>query len=164
MSSADAKVSKTVPSWLDAFCDEWFSALNARSTEKMLSLTSPDIFWDDTVFWPAPVCGHDELRNYLDKVWKTMPNYECYEVERFFNADSERAVVLWGQRGNGPARIAPDKKFDFQGCDVFLKFKDGKLAHYQAAYEIVDMCRQLGMLPERGGRLGAAYLMSLAEC
>jgi hypothetical protein len=148
---------------LEQFCDDWYSALNSRSTDAMLDLTTPDVLWDDTVFWPAALRGQDELRTYLDRVWQTMPNYEFYEVKRFFAPDLTSAVVLWGQRGSGPSHLAPDATFDFQGCDVFLEFHEGRLAHYQAAYEITDMCRQLGLLPPREGRLGAAYLMSLAR-
>lgn len=129
----------------------------------MLALVTDDIYWDDTVFWPTPIQGHDALRTYMDTVYKTMPNYEYYEVDRFFSADASRAVVLWGQKGNGPKAINPDAKFDFQGCDVLRAFRDGKLAHYHAAYEINDMCRQIGLIPPRDGELGAAYLRKLAR-
>lgn len=145
------------------FFTAWYDALNARSTEKLLDLVTPDILWDDRVFWPTVVRGRDELAIYLDTVWKTMPEYEYYEVERFASADHSKAVVLWGQRGRGPKNLAPDATFDFQGCDVFLSFVDGRLAHYQAAYEINDMCRQLGLIPPRDGELGAGYLMKLAR-
>jgi len=43
---------------LEQFCDDWYSALNSRSTDAMLDLTTPDVLWDDTVFWPAALRGH----------------------------------------------------------------------------------------------------------
>jgi hypothetical protein len=146
---------------LDAFCNRWDAALSARSTEAMLELTTPDVLWDDTVFWPTVVRGHEELRTYMDTVWKTMPDYEFYEVGRFFSPRGDSAVVLWGQRGSGTHVAANGAIFDFQGCDVFLRFEGEKLAHYQAAYEINDMARQLGLLPPRNGQLGVQYLRSL---
>ncbi|TCK27580.1 nuclear transport factor 2 family protein [Pseudonocardia endophytica] len=148
---------------LDLFCNAWGDALTSRSTDAVLELTSPDITWDDTVFWPSVVHGHDELRRYMDTVWKTMPDYEYYEVGRFFGPSGDRAVVLWGQRGSGTAAATAGATFDFQGCDVFLRFEEGKLAHYQAAYEITDMARQLGLLPPRGDQLGVQYLRSLTH-
>ena len=148
---------------LARFCDAWDEALSSRSTEAMLAITTPDVTWDDTVFWPTVVHGHDELRRYMDTVWKVMPDYEYEEVERFFSPSGERAVVLWGQRGSGTAAAPEGSTFAFQGCDVFLRFEGERLAHYQAAYEITDMARQLGLLPPRGDQLGVQYLRSLAS-
>lgn len=148
---------------LDAFCDRWDAALSSRSTEAMLQLTTPDVVWDDTVFWPHVVHGHDELRTYLNTVWKTTPGYQYYEVGRFFAPTGDSAVVLWGQRGSGTRAATPGATFDFQGCDVFRRFDGDRLAHYQAAYEITDMARQLGLLPPRNGQLGVQYLRSLTD-
>jgi hypothetical protein len=69
--------------------------------------------------------------------------------------------VLFCQRGHGPANLNPDKTFEQHGCDIFLRFTDGKLAHYLSAYNIVGMLEQLEALPARGNRLGGAYVMSL---
>ncbi|NMO01423.1 nuclear transport factor 2 family protein [Gordonia sp. TBRC 11910] len=150
-----------LPVDLEAFCDEWFRALKARDTQAVVNLTTPDIVWDDTVFWPKVVHGHEELTCYLDVVWSTTPDYDVEELDRYFKPDGTGAVVLWCQTGSAPAHLATGKRFAFEGCDVLRAFSDGKLSHYQAGYEIVEMCRQLGLIPPRGNRLGAAYLMSL---
>jgi hypothetical protein len=83
------------------------------------------------------------------------------EIERFFSADAARGIVLFRQTGHGPAALNPDKSFDQHGCDIFLKFTEGKLAHYLSSYDIVGMLEQLGALPARGGRLGGAFVLSL---
>lgn len=146
---------------LDLYCDEWITALAARDTEAVIDLTTPDIVWNDTVFWPRVVHGHDELRRYLNTVWATTPDYHVEELDRYFKPDGRGAVILWRQTGSGTAKAAPEATFDFEGCDVLRQFRGGRLSHYQAGYEIVEMCRQLGLIPPRGDKLGAAYLMSL---
>jgi len=55
------------------------------------------------------------------------------------------------------------QEFEFEGCDIFLGFHDGRLSHYQAAYDITDMMRQLEMLPPRGDRIGGAYFLALLQ-
>jgi SnoaL-like protein len=146
---------------LDGFCHEWMARWNAHDRDGLVDLTTPDVVWNDRTFWPHVIHGHDELRRYIDKIFAIMPDVEFDEVGRFFDADDARANVLWRMRGSGPPSVAPDRRFEFEGCDIFLAFRDGKLAHYQAAYDITDMMRQLGLLPPREDRIGGAYFLGL---
>jgi len=148
---------------LDGFCDEWMALWNAHDREGLVGLTTGDVVWEDLTFWPEVVHGHDALRRYIDKIFEIMPDVEFEERCRFFAADEARANVLWRMRGSGPPRLAPDKRFEFEGCDIFLGFHDGRLSHYQAAYDITDMMRQLEMLPPRGDRIGGAYFLALLQ-
>jgi hypothetical protein len=79
--------------------------------------------------------------------------------------DDGRALVLFRQRGAAPpalgTALATDRRFEVQGCDIFLGFRDGLLSRYTAAFEIAGMLQQLGALPPRGDRNGGAYLLSL---
>ena len=137
--------------------EEW----NRHDTDGLIALTSPDLVWEDLTFWPAVITDHGELRRYIDKIFSIMPDVTFEERSRFFHPDECQATVLWRMEGSGPPRIAPDKRFAFEGCDIFLGFRQGKLAHYQAAYDITGMMRQLEMLPPRGDRIGGAYFLSL---
>lgn len=147
--------------FLDDFSNRWLAAWNSHSTEQVLDLLHPDIIWDDRVFWPRIINGIDGMTDYIERVWDAMPDVAFDEIERFGSADRARGMVLFRQYGHGPERLNPGAEFDTHGCDIFLEFRDGKLAEYKAAYEITDMLRQLGALPDRGDRLGGAYLMSL---
>ena len=91
----------------------------------------------------------------------TKPHRNLDEIERFFSADAARGIVLFRQTGHGPAALNPNKSFDQHGCDIFLKFTEGKLAHYLSSCDIVGMLGQLGALPAPGGRLGGAFVLSL---
>jgi hypothetical protein len=146
---------------LREFGTRWLEAWNSHDTEQVLALLHPDLVWEDTVFWPHVITDRAEMTRYIDRIWQVMPDVEFEEVQLFTAPADGRGLVLFRQRGSGPAQLAPDARFETLGCDIFLEFRDGLLAHYLAQYEITDMMRQLGALPPRDGKVGGAYLLSL---
>lgn len=154
-------VSRVDAAFLRDFADRWLAAWNSHDTNTVLALLHPDVRWDETVFWPHPLHGREAVRGYVDAIWRAMPGYHVSEVQLFTAVDDGRALVLFRQRGAAPAALGPHRRFDVQGCDIFLGFQNGLLAHYTATFEIADMLRQIGALPPRGDRKGGAYLLSL---
>jgi len=146
---------------LNDFADRWLQAWNSHETEQVLALADPEIEWDDRTFWPKIVHGIDELRTYVDEIWRAMPDVRFEELGRFFAPDTEQGVFLFRQTGDAPAALGTQRRFDSHGCDIFLGFRDGRLRQYLAAYDITRMLEQMGALPPRGTRLGGAYLLSL---
>lgn len=149
--------------FLHDFADRWLGAWNSHETEQVFALLDDDITWDDRVFWPEVIHGLPGLRAYVDSIWAAMPDVAWTETERFFNPDHTRGLVLFEQSGSAPPKLGTDGRFRSHGCDIFLEFRDGKLAHYLGAYDIVGMLEQMGALPPRGDRTGSAYVMSLAR-
>lgn len=149
--------------FLSDFSERWLSAWNSHDTERVMALLHPQIEWDDRTFWTHVMHGEQEVRAYVEKLWDVMHDVQFEEIQRFFAPDRLRGLVLFRQFGSGPRSLAPDRKFDTHGCDIFLEFKEGKLSRYLASYDIVDMMRQLGALPERGNKVGGAYLLSLMK-
>ena len=147
----------------ETFADDWLAAWNSHDTDEVLALLHDDIVWDDRVFWYEVIRGRDGMRAYVDKIWEAMPDVAFTEMERFANADRSRGLVLFEQSGSGPAKLDPTRGFRSHGCDIFLEFRDGKLAHYLGAYDIVEMLEQLGAIPERGRRTGSAHLLSITK-
>lgn len=147
--------------FLEDFCERWLRAWNSHSTDDVLNVLHPSITWDDRTFWPRVLHGHEEVRVYVDKIWQVMHDVQFDEIQRFFAPDALRGLVLFRQYGSGPKQFPAGSKFDTHGCDIFLEFKEGKLSHYLASYDIVEMMRQLGALPDRGDKIGGAYLLSL---
>jgi steroid delta-isomerase-like uncharacterized protein len=143
------------------FTRRWLEAWNSHDTEQVFALLHPDIVWDDRVFWYEVVHGREAMRPYMEKIWEAMPDVAFTEIEHFTNADHSRGLVLFEQFGSGPARLGPGTAFRSHGCDIFLRFEDGKLAHYLSAYDIVGMLEQLGAIPARGRRTASAHLLSL---
>lgn len=149
--------------FLDDFCKRWIEAWNSHDTEAVLALLHAEIEWDDRTFWPRVLHGHTEVRQYVDKIWTVMHDVRFEEIQRFFAPDKLRALVLFRQSGSGPVKLDANAKFDTHGCDIFLEFREGRLARYLASYDIVEMMRQLGSLPPRGDKIGGAYLLSLMK-
>ncbi|GAA5129744.1 nuclear transport factor 2 family protein [Haloechinothrix salitolerans] len=147
--------------FLRRFATEWLAAWNSHDTEQVLALLHPDIVWEDTVFWTDVIHGRESVRNYVERIWKAMPDVGFDEVQLFTAPEDGRAVVLFRQQGSGPPQLDPARRFDTYGCDIFLEFTDGLLSRYLAQYEINEMMRQLGALPPRNGKIGGAYLLSL---
>ncbi|MEJ2885161.1 nuclear transport factor 2 family protein [Actinomycetospora aeridis] len=145
------------------FATRWLEAWNSHETEQVLALLHPECRWEDTVFWPHVITDREEMTRYVDRIWRVMPDVWFEEVQLFTAPEEGRAVVLFRQGGSGPPQLAPDARFETQGCDIFLGFTDGLLSHYLAQYEITDMMRQLGVLPPRDGAVGGAYLLSLLK-
>jgi len=149
--------------FLAEFAERWLAAWNSHDTEQVLALLADDIRWDDRTFWPEVIVGRDNVRPYCEQIWRAMPDVAFEEIQRFVAPTGRQGVVLFRQFGHGSAGLNPDRAFDAHGCDIFLEFRGNKLAHYLSSYDIVPMLEQLGGLPPRGGRLGGAYLMSLAN-
>lgn len=147
--------------FLRTFADDWIDAWNSQDTDTVLALLHPDVSWEERVFWPAPLTGREAVRDYVDAIWRAMPEYTVREVQLFTAVDDGRALVLFEQSGAAPPALATDRRFRVQGCDIFLGFTDGLLSRYTAAFEIADMLRQLGALPPRGQQKGGAYLLGL---
>lgn len=143
------------------FGTRWEAAWNSHDTEQVLVLLHPEIRWNDTVFWPEVIQGHEAMRAYIDKIWEVMPDVHFREVQLFSALDAGRALYLFEQTASAPRSTGIAKKATTYGCDIFLGFRDGLLCDYMAQYEITEMMRQFGLLPPRGGRVGGAYLLSL---
>lgn len=155
------------PAFLRDFADRWLAAWNSHDTDTVLALLHPDVEWHETVFWPHPLAGRESVRAYVDAIWRAMPGYQVDELQLFTAPGDGRALVLFRQRGTAPPALRPafatSGRFEVQGCDIFLAFRDGLLSDYTAVFEIAGMLQQLGALPPRGDRNGGAYLLSLRE-
>lgn len=150
--------------FVSGFVDRWDDAWNSHDTDQVLALLHPDLLWDEQVFWPTALRGREAVRAYVDAIWKAMPDVEFEEVQRFVAPEGGRGIYMFCQHGSAPAQLdTGDKRYEANGCDIFLGFTGGLLSHYTATYEIAGMLRQLGALPPRGDLLGGAYLLSLTR-
>jgi hypothetical protein len=148
--------------FLNAFAGRWLDAWNSHETERVLDLLADDVVWEDLTFWPEVIHGREGVREYVDHIWRAMPDVTFEERGRFFAPGARSGIVLFQQRGSAPPALGDRPGFDSHGCDVFLAFTGDRLAHYLASYDIVPMLGQMGLLPDRAGRRGGAYLLSLA--
>lgn len=148
--------------FLNEFSERWLAAWNSHDTERVVELLSDEVVWEDLTFWPEVIHGRDGVREYCEHIWRAMPDVRFAERGRFFDPGACRGVVLFQQSGSAPPALGERPGFDSHGCDCFLAFDGGRLSHYLASYDIVPMLGQMDLLPERAGRRGGAYLLSLA--
>jgi len=145
------------------FGRRWDEAWNSHDTDEVLSLLHEDIEWDDTVYWTEVIHGIGGMREYVDDIFRVMPDVRFDGVQLFTAPEDGRGLWLFRQSGSAPAAFGTDKGFSTYGCDIWLGFRDGKLSNYLAQYEITEMMRQYGALPPRSGKRGGAYLLSLMK-
>ena len=149
--------------FLNEFVDSWDAAWNSHDIEQILSLFADEFTWDDRTFWPDLITTRAELRRYMEKVFDVMHDVRFDEMGRFFDPQGCRGIYLFNQSGSPPRQFPQDRTFRTHGCDIFLEFRQGRLAHYLACYDITEMMRQMNMLPPRNGRIGGAYHLSLLQ-
>lgn len=149
--------------FLHDFTNRWDEAWNSHNIELVMSLFADEFVFDDRTFWPNAISSREELRSYLEKIYTVMHDVRFDEMGRFFDPSERKGMYLFIQSGSPPKGYPQENKFRTHGCDIFLKFSEGKLAHYLASYEITEMMRQMQMLPPRKGRIGGAYLLSLQK-
>ncbi|OPX12036.1 hypothetical protein B1790_05395 [Mycobacterium sp. AT1] len=147
--------------FLRDFANRWSDAWNSHETGQVLDLLDPEIVWEDTVFWPRVIEGRVGVGEYVDTIWKVMPDVRFEEVQFFSAARDGRGLFLFEQSGSAPPKIGTNKRFRAYGCDIFLGFRGGRLSRYLAQYEITEMMRQYGALPPRNNQIGGTYLRSL---
>lgn len=151
------------PEFLSEFAERWDTAWNSHSTDQVLALLHDDIEWEDTVFWTEIIRGIGGMREYVDEIFRVMPDVHFDGVQLFTAPEDGRGLWLFRQSGSAPSAFGSEKKFSTYGCDIWLGFTDGKLSRYLAQYEITEMMRQYDALPPRDGKRGGAYLLSLMK-
>jgi steroid delta-isomerase-like uncharacterized protein len=139
----------TVAKHLD---DEFIKAWNSHKVEKLLSLMTDDVVYDDAS-WPTQMHGHAEVRAFLESIWRAVPDLSFKheqtvlidpsgtETARYWTGTATHTGV-WDPPGLRPT----GRSFTFHGAS-FLESRDGKLCRIRVVYDVADVMRQLGILP-----------------
>ncbi len=114
-----------------------------------------DIVYDDTA-WPQTMRGKADVREFLDHTWTAFPDIEFETLNGPMLADDPPRAAFWW-RGTGtntgpidPPGIPPTgKRIEFEGAD-FHEYRDGKVAKLRIVFDMTDLSRQLGLMPEPG--------------
>ena len=145
------------PEWLDGFIRRWEDAWDSHEPDRVLALMTDDIVYEDSAR-PTPMRGHGDVREFLEYVWRGMPDVRFEFTDGPFLHPSEpKAAFYWRGTGTQTGRVDPPgldptgKSVDFVGAD-FHEYRDGKVAHLRILFDMADVMRQLGALPAEGGR------------
>ena len=141
--------------WAEEFAERWAAAWNSHDAERVLELVTDDIVYDDSA-WPETMRGKAAVREFIDHTWRAFPDLTFESVGGAHVAsDGPRAAFWWKGTGTHTGPIDPPgipptgRRLEFEGAD-FHEYRDGKLARLRIVFDMSDLGRQLGVMPERG--------------
>ena len=152
------------PSFLASFSERFGAAWNSHQPERLLELMTEDIVYDDSA-WTRTMRGHGDVREFLEFLWRAMPDLEFQDLEGPFLSRGEPTVAFYW-RGTGtftvpldPPGFAPTgARVAFEGFEL-LEFRDDRVCRLRIVYDMMDVNSQVGIVPkpgepvERPGRL-----------
>jgi steroid delta-isomerase-like uncharacterized protein len=147
--------------------DEFVKAWNSHKVEKLLSLMTDDVIYDDAS-WATEMHGHADVRAFLESTWRAVPDLSFkHEDTVLVDASGTRTARYWTGKGThtgpwDPPGLRPTgRSFKFHGAS-FLESRDGKLSRIRVVYDVTDVMRQLGVLPGRAS-IGERLIMLTAN-
>jgi len=143
--------------WLEDFLERWDAAWDSHEPDRVLELMTDDVVYDDSS-WSKTMRGHADVREFLEYVWRGMPDVRFRTIEGPFLHPSEpKASFYWVGTGThtgptDPPGLSPTgKSVEFNGAD-FHEYRDGKVARLTIVFDMSELMRQLGVLPPEGSR------------
>jgi steroid delta-isomerase-like uncharacterized protein len=149
--------------WVAEFVERWVAAWSSGQPERVLELMTDDIVYDDSG-WPQTLRGHAEVRDFFEFSWRAFPDLTVERVgDPLVASDGSRAAFWWRARMTNSGPIDPPgipatgKRIEYEGAD-FHEYRDGKVARLRIVFDMADILRQLGLLPERGSAAARAMV------
>ena len=144
--------------WVEEFLQRWEAAWNSHEPDRVLELMTEDIVYDDSA-WPTTMRGHGDVREFLESAWRAFPDLRFEGTEGPFIASGEpKAAFQWTGSAThtgplDPPGYAPTgKRIEFDGAD-FHEYRDGRVCRLRIVFDMMDLGRQLGILPKAAQRL-----------
>jgi steroid delta-isomerase-like uncharacterized protein len=143
--------------WIRGFVGQWLEAWNSHQPDRVLGLLADDVVVRDDS-WPKPMHGHADVREFLDALWRAMPDMTFELLDGPYRIPGEaRASFHW--RGFGtftgpmdPPGFAPTgRRWEVDGAD-FHEYRDGRIGKLRVAFDMMTVARQLGVMPAAGSR------------
>jgi steroid delta-isomerase-like uncharacterized protein len=143
--------------WVRDFVGRWLDAWNSHEAARVLELLTEDAdVRDDS--WPRAMHGHAEVREFLDALWRAVPDMTFELLGGPYVIPGEpRASLRW--RGSGtftgpmhPPGFAPTgRRWVLDGAD-FHEYRDGRISSLRVVLDVMNISRQLGVMPAAGSR------------
>ena len=139
------------------FVGRWFDAWNTHEPDRVLELLTDDVeVRDDS--WPTTMHGHAEVREFLEALWRAIPDMTFELLDSPYVIPGEpRAALHWRGSGTFTGRMDPPgfaptgKRWEVDGVD-FQEYRDGRICKLRVAFDVMTLSRQLGLMPATGSR------------
>ena len=147
--------------FLAGFTERWEGAWNSHQPDRVLELMTEDIVYDDSA-WPRTMRGHGDVREFLESLWRGMPDLEFEMVEGpFLHPGEPVATFRWKGTGTftgplDPPGFAPTgARLEIDGFDL-QEYRDGRVCRLRIVTDMMEASRQLGLMPPQGSRVEKA--------
>jgi steroid delta-isomerase-like uncharacterized protein len=142
---------------LKEFTERYAAAWNACDTDAMAELITEDIVWVDPAL-AEPARGIPAVQEFMRTSFQVFPDLRFSEPDPpHLSVEGDQVAWTWTMEGTfrgplDPPGFAPTgRRMKVDGIDVW-HMRDGRIADYRAFYDMNDVARQLGLLPEPGSR------------
>ncbi len=144
--------------WVRHFGRRFGDAWNSQEPRRIESLLDYEVRWRDPAL-QEPAAGVAAVQAHLKSIWRAFPDHRVefmpWLEDPFISADGGACALSWLSTGSfvgemDPPGLAPTgRSFSLEGMDVW-RFRDGRLWTVQSWYDVLGLCRQIGVLPPRG--------------
>jgi predicted ester cyclase len=151
----------------------WVEAHNRRDVERLKDLVDEALVWTDPALFGQAVEGPEQFRTFVELSFRAFPDLELSIAgEPFFGVDGNSLVLpwrligtftgplgRWSPPGHGaPPSLAPTgQRIDLRGLDLY-ELRGTRLRRASVHYDLIELIRQLGIMPSPDGRLMHAAL------
>jgi predicted ester cyclase len=145
------------PAFLEDWRSRYLAGWLAHDIPAILEMVADDVVWDDPAL-PKTFYGREAVRHFLEATFKTFPDVVIEELEPVY-VSATRPKVLAPYRFSGtmlgdwePMDIAATgARVSFEGIDQW-EFQGNVMSRYNTRYDLMDVARQMGVLPAQGSR------------
>ena len=126
-----------------ALAEKWVAAWNAHNPDKMLSLFTDDVLYEDVAFGEVSH-GSAELRKFSASEFEGTPDLELKLLRS--DIHNGHGTIEWMFTGTDKGVFKTGKKFSVRGVSV-IEMRDGKISRNLDFYDVATIMRQVGVLP-----------------
>jgi steroid delta-isomerase-like uncharacterized protein len=139
------------------FAFRWFEAWNSHDADHVLEFLTEDVeVRDDS--WPRTMRGHAEVREFLEALWRAIPDMRFELLDGPYVIPGEpRGSLHWRGSGTFTGRMDPPgfaptgRRWEIDGAD-FQEYRDDRICKLRVVFDMMSVSRQLGVMPAAGGR------------
>ena len=123
--------------------ERWVAAWNSHDVEKVVSLFTNDVLYEDVTFG-AVNHGSADLRKFASFFFEAVPDMKFELLES--SVQGRRGVIEWVFSGTDKGVYKTGKRFTVRGVSI-INLDHGRISRNLDFYDAASIMRQVGILP-----------------